>query len=343
MTSVVAAVRFLRTTSGARIAFTTEGSGPALISVPPWTTHLHEQAALSGHRLFHECLSRHHTVVLYDRWGTGLSDRDRTDFSLEADLQVLHELAEHLRLRRFALLGPSQAGGAAVAFARREPRMVSHLVLYGVSADGLHARSTWVALRQLMLADWPFAVQAVAAVLARGGQPGDVAALERLLHAAATAETTVALQDAALEHDMSAGLDGLRVPTLVLHRRRDAAVSVEHAVTLAGRIPGARLELLDDEPHVHYLGKVAALAARITAFTAGGGRVASAQLSAREAEVLDLVATGCSNAEVAAQLVLSVRTVERHLLNAYTKLGVRGRAAATAARSAQVAGSTSPA
>lgn len=338
---MVAPVRFLRATNGARIAFTTQGSGPALLVVPPWTTHLHEQAALSGHRLFHECLSRHHTVVLYDRWGTGLSDRERTDFSLDADLQVLGDVADHLRLRRFALLGPSQGGAAAATFAYREPRRVSHLVLYGTSATGLDSRPTWEALRELMLADWPFAVQAVAAVLARGGQPGDVVAFERLLHAAATAEMTVALQDAALEQDATAAMAALRVPTLVLHRRRDAAVSVEHAVALAGRIPGARLELLDDEPHVHALGNVAALAARITAFTAGSGRTPSAQLSAREAEVLDLVATGCTNAEVAAQLILSVRTVERHLLNAYAKLGVRGRAAASAARASH-AGAAAP-
>lgn len=331
---MVADVRFVHATNGARIAFTTQGQGPALLVVPPWTTHLHEQAALSGHRLLYECLSRHHTVVLYDRWGTGLSDRDRADFSLDADLQVLQDVAEHLRLRRFALLGASQGGAAAATYAHREPRRVSHLVLYGASVEGVHSRSTWAALRELMLADWPFAVRAVAAVLARGGQPGDLAAFERLLLAAATAEMTVALQDAAVEQDVTAALEGLRVPTLVLHRRHDSAVAVDHAVRLAARIPGARLELLDDEPHVHSLGKVAALATRITAFTGGSGRVPSAQLSAREAEVLDLVATGCTNAEVAEQLVLSVRTVERHLLNAYGKLGVRGRAAATALRSA---------
>lgn len=332
---VVADVRFLRASNGARIALTIEGSGPAMLVVPPWTTHLHEQAALSGHRLFYECLARHHTVVLYDRWGTGLSDRDRHDFSLEADLQVLRDIADHLRLRRFALLGASQGGGAAATFAHREPRRVSHLILYGTSETGIHSRTTWAALRELMLADWPFAVQAMAAVLARGGQPGDAKAFERLLKAAATAEMTVALQDAALEQDVSVSLQELCVPTLVLHRRRDAAVSVDAAVSLAGRIPGARLELLDDEPHVHSLGNVATLAARITAFTGGSHRTPSAQLTAREAEVLDLVASGCTNAEAAARLVLSVRTVERHLLNAYAKLGVRGRTAAAATRSAQ--------
>lgn len=326
-------VRFLRSTNGARIAWTSEGTGPPLLVVPPWTTHLQAQAALSGHRVFHEKLSRHHTVVLYDRWGTGLSDRDRTDFSMQADVQVLQDVADHLRLRRFALLGPSQGGALAATFACREPRRVSHLVFYGVSAAGLHSQPTWAALRELILTDWPFAVTAIAAALTAGGEPADIAAFEGLLHAAATPETTVALQDVAVGYDLSAVLDALRVPTLVLHRRRDALVSVEHAIDLAGRITGARLELLDDDPHVHYLGNVAALADRITAFTAGAGRIPSAQLSAREAEVLDLVAAGCTNAEVAERLVLSVRTVERHLLNAYAKLGVRGRAAAAARRS----------
>lgn len=279
--AVVADVRFLHASNGARIALTTEGSGPAMLVVPPWTTHLHEQAALSGHRLFYECLAHHHTVVLYDRWGTGLSDRDRNDFTLEADLRVLRDVADHLKLRRFALLGASQGGGTAATFAHREPRRVSHLILYGTSETGIHSRPTWAALRELMLADWPFAVQAVASVLARGGQPGDAEAFERLLTAAATAEMTVALQDAALEQDISVALQELCVPTLVLHRRRDPAVSVQAAVKLAGRIPGARLELLDDEPHVHSLGNVATLAARITAFTGGSGRTPSAQLTAR--------------------------------------------------------------
>jgi non-specific serine/threonine protein kinase len=55
--------------------------------------------------------------------------------------------------------------------------------------------------------------------------------------------------------------------------------------------------------------------------SAGGG------LSARELEVLRLVAGGRSNAEIAAELVLSVRTVERHLASIYGKLGAEGRSA----------------
>src|SRR3954467_13860345 len=147
-------VRFFASSVGARIAYTTTGSGPALLVVPPWVTHLGALNTLSGYRRFHDLLGRHHTVVHYDRWGTGLSDRSRTDFSLDGEVQVLLDLVDHLRLRRFALLGPSHGGPIAVAVAHRAPRRVSHLVLYGTGARTLIDAETWPALRDLILANW---------------------------------------------------------------------------------------------------------------------------------------------------------------------------------------------
>jgi len=111
----------------------------------------------------------------------------------------------------------------------------------------------------------------------------------------------------------------------------DPFVPAETARRLAGSIKGARrLEMLDVEAHLYTVGDVAAIADRINAITAvarGGGR--SAQLTRREEEVLRLVADGCTNI-VAERLVLRVRTVERHQLNIYSKLGVRGRTKAMA-------------
>jgi DNA-binding NarL/FixJ family response regulator len=117
---------------------------------------------------------------------------------------------------------------------------------------------------------------------------------------------------------------------LVLHRQGDSLVPAASAADIAAEIPGARLELLEGRPHVHFVGDVIPLARRITGFLSGGLHTASARVSPREAEVLDLIASGCSNQQAAEQLVLSVRTVERHLLNAYGKLGAHGRAEATA-------------
>ena len=71
------------------------------------------------------------------------------------------------------------------------------------------------------------------------------------------------------------------------------------------------------------LARLEELAGRAPAGTAG-------TLTAREAEVLRLVATGRTNRAIAAELVLSERTVDRHVSNILTKLGVPSRAAATA-------------
>jgi DNA-binding NarL/FixJ family response regulator len=73
-----------------------------------------------------------------------------------------------------------------------------------------------------------------------------------------------------------------------------------------------------------------ALGARATAPDAAA---APAGLTARELEVLRLVARGRSNQEIADELVLSVRTVERHIANIYDKIGASGRAARAAAAS----------
>jgi pimeloyl-ACP methyl ester carboxylesterase len=324
-------IRFFESSIGARIAFATAGSGPPIILVPAWTGHLELSTEISGFWPFHDRLATQHTVIRYDRWGTGLSDRDRRDFSMDADIQVLVELADHLRLRRFAVFGPSHGGPVAVAVALAQPRRVSHLVLYATRAQALTDSDTWAAMRDLMLADWILSRRAMAAVALEGASAEDIEAFARLGQEAASPEVTIGLQDAAMSHDLRSVIDQVRVPTLVVQRRDDPFVSVEDARWLATRIPGATLELLDGSAHVHVVGDSAAIAERINSFGAGGGGRRTAQLTAREREVLQLVAEGCTNAEAAERLVLSVRTVERHLLNAYTKLNVRGRAEATAA------------
>jgi DNA-binding CsgD family transcriptional regulator len=63
---------------------------------------------------------------------------------------------------------------------------------------------------------------------------------------------------------------------------------------------------------------------------AAGDGATRARLTQREAEVLRLVVAGKSNSEIATQLVLSVRTVERHISNVYVKIGAHGRADAVA-------------
>lgn len=331
---MVVEVEYFRSSVGANIAYAREGQGPAFVVVPAWTNHLVEGAKLGQGPEFAAAIARTRTYIRYDRWGTGLSSRDRIDFSLEADVQVLADLVDHLRLRRFALFAPSHGGPTAVLYALQNPRRVSYLVLYASLLRPPQEGNPWPAMRELILTDWTLARKTFAALMAEGADPADIEALERLLDVSASAETTAALQDAAQGLDLIPRLAGLQVPTLLVSRAQDPLFPAEVSHGMARRIPRARVVTLPGKFHIHVFGDALALASTIQRFLGDtpveGAASGLEALSAREAEVLGLLTDGLTNQEIAKQLSLSVRTVERHTENLYAKLGVRGRAEAAA-------------
>jgi len=129
----------------------------------------------------------------------------------------------------------------------------------------------------------------------------------------------------------------VQAATLVLHRRHIPWIPLSVPRQIATNIPNSRLNLLDGESPAPYLGDLESAAEAITEFLrarpdAGGGPSDQLPggLTKREAEVLSLLAGGSTNNEIAEQLSLSVRTVERHVENIYSKIHARRRADATA-------------
>src|SRR2546423_8996933 len=100
-------VRFAGAPAG-RVAYSVVGSGPPLVCALGWVSHLGVMWENPTHRRFVEALAREHTVIRYDKVGCGLSDRARTEFTLESELATLEALVEHLQLDRFALFGSCQ-------------------------------------------------------------------------------------------------------------------------------------------------------------------------------------------------------------------------------------------
>ncbi len=109
----------------------------------------------------------------------------------------------------------------------------------------------------------------------------------------------------------------------------DEAEAIERLAT--GEQPRARA-LLDDALRAFERMEMTPWIERARAAIAGldGAPTSPAGLSVREVEVLRLLADGRANKEIAAALFISVATVERHIANIYDKIGVRGRASATA-------------
>jgi predicted ATPase/DNA-binding CsgD family transcriptional regulator len=101
------------------------------------------------------------------------------------------------------------------------------------------------------------------------------------------------------------------------------AMTLEEAVAYALGEP-ATLCQEEEDAHRQSTAGAASVAAEIQPEPYPDG------LTAREAEVLGLLAGGKTNKQIAAELVLSVSTVQRHVANVYAKIGARGRAEATA-------------
>lgn len=331
--------QFFTTADGVRIAYATMGRGLPLVYVPPFLSHLELMWEAPWFRSFNEALAEHFTLIRYDRYGCGLSDRDRTDFSFDCDVRILAALADHLRLRRFALLGCSDGGPVAVPYAVAHPRRVSHLLLYSFQWQPREPTPMDEALAQLMRADWRVGVNAlVDYLLGPDADPDAVAWLARINREGASPETGIQLDAASKRVDLTELLPRLRVPTLVMSRQGDRVL--ERAREMATRIPGAHFVTLPGTAHIPEFDEPEAVIRAICGFISHSGSPRAAApsadldtdrplgLSERELEVLHLVAAGLTNAEVADRLFVSPHTVNSHLTSVYAKLGVSGRAAA---------------
>ena len=276
-------IRFCVTTDGSRLAYSIVGQGPALVVPPPWISHqdLGWQDPVS--RRFGERLAHHHTLVQYDRPGTGLSDRNRTDFSLESELQDLETVIDHLKLKRLALLAWSFGGPVAIAYAAKHPRRVSHLILYATYARGeaITTEEVKASLISLVRAHWGIGSKALADIFIPGADAAGIELWAKYQRECATPEIAAKILDLLYKANVAQLLPNLRVPTLVLHRQQDRAMPFRLGRELASLIPNARFVPLEGVDHIPWLGDPDSVLRAIAEFlgdpVTGGQAVQSGQ------------------------------------------------------------------
>jgi pimeloyl-ACP methyl ester carboxylesterase/DNA-binding winged helix-turn-helix (wHTH) protein len=246
---------------GTRLAYATVGSGPPLVRSAHWITHLDYDWQSPVWRHWLVGLAREHTLVRYDERGCGLSDHDVTDFTLDARVGDLETVVDDLGLERFPLLGVSQGGAVAVAYAARHPERVSHLVLFGAYVEGRARRASTDEQRR---------EAALQVEMVRLGWGREDAAFRRfftasfipdappelwesfaeLLRRTSSAENAARLLESWAEIDVTDDARRVRAPTLVLHARDELRVPMEQARRLASLIPGARIVPLPSRNHL---------------------------------------------------------------------------------------------
>jgi pimeloyl-ACP methyl ester carboxylesterase/DNA-binding CsgD family transcriptional regulator len=323
-----------------------DGEGPPLVKAGNWMTHLDYERESPVWRHWVRELSRGRTLVRYDERGCGLSDREfegtPTLDTFVADLETVVDAAG---LERFALIGLSGGGPTAVAYAVAHPERVTRLVLYGAYVRGRHRRGGAEEEKsrlmiELTRAGWGGAVPAFRRVFSATYIPSSGEEQKRwydeLQQASSTGAMAARLWASRTDIDITEAARRVTQPALVLHARHDRAVPYDEGRRLAALLPDACLVTLESENHILQEDEPAwqEFVAQVRAFLGGGGSTSAAdigELSARECEVLQLVAAGLSNEQIGERLFLSTRTVERHLSNVYVKLRLSGKSARAAA------------
>lgn len=340
-------VDYARTSDGVTIAFTAFGSGPPLVILPPvpFSNFLAEWQVPMYTSAYRKLGSRFR-VIQFDGRGTGHSQRDVTDLSLDAMVRDLEAVLAASGVGTAALFATFNACLTAIAFAATRPERVSRLALFGGTARGWQAMSAHEtqALLSLIERDWDlFADMAAHAWL--GWSAGELGRLVgEGFRTATTANVARATLQMASGADVTRLLPAVSAPTLVLFRRNIRQLRLEDARSLTRSLPRGRLVLLQGTSPALFSEDADATVDLLVGFFAGLEVPAlaeddasahlqpqtAAQLSAREREVLKLLAAGETNASIAHRLGLTVHTVERHLVNIYRKIDARGRADATA-------------
>ena len=249
-------IQFCTTVDGVRIAYSLVGQGPFLVIPPGWVSHLQLQWEHASARDYLNKGTRNQTFLFYDKHGCGLSERNRTDFTLESEIRPLEAIIDHLKLKRFALFGFSQGGPVAIAYAIKYPRRVSHLILYDSYARGevISTEEVKKSFTSLIRSAWGVGSKALADIFLPGG---DVSALKwfaRLQREAATAEMAAKLLDLTYNLDVTDLLPRLRVPTLVIHRTGDKAIPFHLGREMASMIPNSRFVPLEGSIHLPFFG-----------------------------------------------------------------------------------------
>ena len=252
-------IRYCRTHDGVRLAYAISGHGPPLVKTGNWLNHLECDWDSPVWHHFFVGLSRNRRLVRYDPRGTGLSDWDVAEISLDAWIHDLTTVVDAAGLDRFPLFGLSQGCAVSIAYTVRNPERVSHLILCGGFALGASKRAPEErdrsnALTTLMRLEWgadnPGIRQMFANHLMPGATKEQTDTFNELQRKTASAECAARYYEAAGAIDVVELLPKIQVPTLVMHARDDAQVPFERGRQLAAEIPRAKFVALQSNNHV---------------------------------------------------------------------------------------------
>lgn len=262
------------------IAYQVLGDGPIdLLFVPGFVSNVEATWRNPENRVFFQRLASFCRLIIFDKRGTGMSDRGSQIFTLEQRMHDVQAILDAVGSERATLFGISEGGPMSLLYAATYPDCSSALVLYGS-----YAKRSWAP-------DYPFGWknerwERVLANFERNwGTPEGVDlnmwapsvasdtdagnSMASYFRASASPGAAVAIMKMNREIDVRKLLPSISVPTLILHRTAERVLEVEHARYMARQIPDAKLVELPGEDHVPWIGDHDAILDEVETFVTG--------------------------------------------------------------------------
>lgn len=262
-------IRYAKTVDGFHIAYEVVGDGPFdLVYVPGWFSNLECVWEMPDFGDFLRKLASFSRLIVFDRRGSGLSDRPFTSdlLSLEVGLDDIRAVMDDAGSERAVLFGWEDGGCLCSLFAASYPERTAALILFAIWVKySASSDYPWGWTEEQSQAFWPLLEntwgteefwRTDSSMLSSKmrSDPARVEAWARYARLSASPASAIAIERMNFETDIRAVLPTIRVPTLVMHRVDDTSERIEQAHFIGEQIRGAEVVELQGDEHAPFMG-----------------------------------------------------------------------------------------
>ena len=240
--------RFCASADGTRIAYATYGSGPPLLYTNTWVLSMDAQFRIPEARLYFDALASHTQLVIFDRRGSGASERDVDDLSPEAEAQDIGAVAAAASLRDFTLFSEI-ATAACATYAATDQQRLRKLVLWCPFVEIRAGPSRDREIARAFRKDWSYARRLWSSQLFPQGPVSLQRTINRAFKDTTSAETAAQRFELEALVDFRALLPGVQAPALVLQRETWGRMETMH---LAALLPNGQVRFVAGGPPTTY-------------------------------------------------------------------------------------------